>query len=344
MKRVRLFGVVVYGMLFLLSAKTIEAGGKNKQGELETHQAVLWRFPGNIRSRDLFNGPGGIEHRPKKPFTFIKEDMGGSSPKFEIHDAKGIKWRVKLGQEVKPETAATRLLWAVGYFVDEIYFVPQLTVNGLKALNRGQDRISGGAVREASLERRDPRRRKLGQWQWKENPFIGTKQFDGLRVLMALINNWDLKTSNNAIYHVGDEDRYEVSDLGGTFGRTGSSFTRTKSDVEGYSQSPFINQVSVKGVDFHLDSRPFFLAALYWPYYQERAEMESIVQHIPLPHVKWIAYQLNQLSDAQLEAIFQAAGYPVEKSRAFVAALERRIGQLSRISEARCYQPAHPRP
>ena len=88
----------------------------------------------------------------------------------------------------------------------------------------------GGVVRAARLERKDPAQKKLGDWEWKKNPFVGTRELDGLRVLMALMNNWDLKTSNNAIYETGVELRYLVSDLGGTFGRTGSNFSRSKGD------------------------------------------------------------------------------------------------------------------
>ena len=40
---------------------------------------------------------------------------------------------------------------------------------------------------------------------------------------MALINNWDLKEINNAIYdEKGQGPRYVVSDLGATFGETGN--------------------------------------------------------------------------------------------------------------------------
>ena len=110
-----------------------------------------------------------------------------------------------------------------------LIWFPKLVVEGLKELSRGQDLIfPGGVVHSARLERKIPAQKKTGEWEWKKNPFVGTRELDGLRVLMALINNWDLKSSNNAIYEVGGEQRYLVSDLGGTFGRTGSNFTRSK--------------------------------------------------------------------------------------------------------------------
>jgi hypothetical protein len=265
---------------------------------------------------------------------FVEEVKSGTNPKFDVRDSKGVVWRVKLGEEVRPETAATRLVWAVGYFTDEGYWVPQIVVKGLKELSRGQEFVSaGGVVRGARLERKDPGQKKIGDWEWKKNPFVGTRELDGLRVLMALMNNWDLKTSNNAIYDVGLEHRYLVSDLGGTFGRTGSSFTRSKSDANDYAQSKFIKRVSGKGVDFALDNRPFFITAVYLPYYQDRVEMEDVGKDIPLPHVEWIAYYLNQLSPSQLQAAFRAAGYSPEEVTAFVAATQKRIAELRTIRE-----------
>ena len=82
--------------------------------------------------------------------TFIDEDHAGSNPKFHVRDQEGTKWTVKMGVEAKPETAATHLLWAVGYFTDEDYFVPELKVEGLPAhLQRGQN-LGGinGTIRE----------------------------------------------------------------------------------------------------------------------------------------------------------------------------------------------------
>ena len=58
---------------------------------------VLWRDPGDIASRNLFYGPGGKAHEPRGTFTFEKEDMNGTNPKFDVVDEDGVKWRVKMG-------------------------------------------------------------------------------------------------------------------------------------------------------------------------------------------------------------------------------------------------------
>ena len=119
--------LIVYGLFVLLNCPVLVGAGKNDANEKKVRpdkEPVLWRVPQNIASIDLFYGPGGREHEPQAPFVFLKEETSGSNPKFEVRDARGITWRVKLGEESRPETAATRLIWAVGYFADETYLVP----------------------------------------------------------------------------------------------------------------------------------------------------------------------------------------------------------------------------
>src|SRR5215469_5118273 len=76
---------------------------------------VLWRRPNDIASRNLFYGPGGEEDAPHSTLTFVKEDLSGTSPKFDVRDENGVKWKVKLGAEARPEVVATRFVWAMGY-------------------------------------------------------------------------------------------------------------------------------------------------------------------------------------------------------------------------------------
>jgi len=77
--------------------------------------------------------------------------------------------------------------------------------------------------------------------------------------MMALINNWDLKESNNAIDDVkGEGLRYVVSDLGATFGQTGNAITRSKSNIGEFSGAKCIQKVTADQVDFFFSSRPLF--------------------------------------------------------------------------------------
>jgi len=181
--------------------------------------AVLWSEPTDLAERDLFYGPGGKKHEPHGPFTFVKEDLNGTNPKFVVHDVDSVKWKVKLGLEARSETAASRIVWAAGYYVNEDYFVPAMQIAGMpEHLHRGQKLIGpGGVVHNARLKRGSEDEKKLGIWQWTQDEFTGSRQWNGVRVLMALINNWDLKDENNAIYRTGCERIYMVSDLGAAF-------------------------------------------------------------------------------------------------------------------------------
>ena len=138
-------------------------GTKDSEAGLSTTR--LWQQPTDIRSRSLYYGPGGKALQPGRSFKFLKEDPAGSNPKFDVVDEKGVKWKVKLGNEAQPETAASRILWSVGYYADEDYLVKVLRVEGLPGrLNRGANLIQpDGSVLNARLKRHD-QRKKVGIW------------------------------------------------------------------------------------------------------------------------------------------------------------------------------------
>jgi hypothetical protein len=164
---------------------------------------ALWHDPGEIASLDLGFGSGGKAHAPREgaTYAFVKEDLGGTSTKFYVRDDAGIEWLVKVGDEARGETAATRLVWAMGYFTDEDYFVRELHVSGLGKLHRHSKSIhKDGTISNARLKRSPKERKKVANWAWADNPFRGSRELNGLRVMMALINNWDLKTVNNKVY------------------------------------------------------------------------------------------------------------------------------------------------
>src|SRR5262245_17054952 len=113
-----------------------ETSGKHQRTAAEL--PVVLMHDTNVAGMDLFYGAGGQAHAPDitSLYTFSQEDMGGTAPKFDVIDSHGTRWKVKLGGEAQPETAATRLLWAAGYFTDEDYYVPELKVDGIPRLRR----------------------------------------------------------------------------------------------------------------------------------------------------------------------------------------------------------------
>ena len=174
--------------------------------------------------------------------------------------------------------------------------------------------------------------KKIDNWSWYDNPFLGTKEFDGLRVMMALINNWDLKEANNGIYQVqGRELRYLVTDLGATFGKTGGNWTRSKDDLEDYLASKFIDEVEPSTVDFELESRPPALYAVAYTYYSKRSRMEKVGNDIPRAHARWIGRMLAQLSTSQISDAFRGSGYNSYEVSAYTRKVQERIRQLNQL-------------
>jgi hypothetical protein len=294
----------------------------------------IWRDPGVMTSLDLRYGAGGKARAPdpKGTFTFVSEDPLATSPKFDVVDGQGIEWKVKLGQESQSETAATRFLWAAGYYADEDYYMAALTVRGLPALRRGQEFVSsGGIVHGARLERKRTTVTKLGDWDWFHNPFLGKRELNGLRVMMSLLNNWDLKQVNNSIYEVDGQRHYVVSDAGATFGRTGDVLNRSKGEPGDYEGSKFIAKVTPESVDFVLHSRPFFLSVFAVPNYLERTKMEQITKDIPRADARWLGRRLSMLTANQIRDGFRAGGYGASDVETLTKTMRRRIAALNAL-------------
>jgi hypothetical protein len=150
--------------------------------------------------------------------------------------------------------------------------------------------------------------------------------------MMALMNNWDLKKVNNAIYDVGGRElRYVVSDLGATFGKTGGDWTRSKGRLDDYLESKFIDELEPGNVDLVMRSRPPILYAAAVPYYLQRTKMSQVGKDIPRAHARWIGSLLVQLADRQIRDAFLGAGYSPGEARAYAAKVRERINQLVRV-------------
>lgn len=299
--RKRFLGIVLF--------VSLSAGGAMAQSGGE---AVMWS-PVKVESRNLVHGAGGASMRPAlRRVTFIKKDTGGNNLKYRIRDARGREWVAKIADESQAEVAANRLLWAIGYRTEIDYLAPKLTIPGK------------GTYRNVRLEARPKGVDRDSRWQWDENPFVGTREFKGLRVMMALINNWDLKDSNNAILRSGREAQYVVSDLGSSFGKLpiSSAFIlnrigRSVNDPADYAKSTFLHGVEENGeVDF---------------YY--KAKGKDLLKGITVEDARWVGALLSRLSDKQIRDAFRAANYSASEQLLMTRAVRSRIKQLVNLRE-----------
>lgn len=293
---------------------------------------TIWHDPGVVEKLDFRHGPGGRENAPKPPFTFIEEDLGGSNAKVKVRDAAGREWGVKWGSEVNSEVFASRLVWATGYYVEATYFVPAGRIEGVTRLTRAKKYVAtNGNFTDARFELKEKGIKKLNQqesWRWDTNPFVGSKEFNGLRLLVLLTSNWDSKDqrdagrgSNTAIFKVKEtgEERYLITDWGGTMGKWGSYFSREKWDCRGYQRQ---NQ------EFITSARN---DRLEFGYKGQRTSDVTI--GIRVSDVRWLMQYLGRITDQQLREALEASGATSEEVGCFLVAVRERIEQLKRIAE-----------
>ena len=346
-KAVRSFFLVVLLIALNTGLAQTPARGEDKTTAAKENlpgagSAILWRNPDDITTRDLFFGPGGKQDVPPEgTFTFIEEDLAGTNPKFDVRDINGVKWKVKLGEEAQPETVATRFVWAVGYFADEDYFVRETTIADLPThLHRGNNLIQAGVVYNARLERDRQGEKKIGEWHWKDSPFDGSRELNGLRVMMALLNSWDVKDSNNAVVEKKNKDGvdgtpqvYFISDLGASFGAPGFAWPHSKSrgNLEAYSDSKFIKKVTKEYVDFNAPTRPALIRSFDVPDFVRRIHLQWIGRRVPIADVRWIGGLLGQLSPTQIRDAFRSAGYSPEEVEGYSRVIEARIAELKQL-------------
>lgn len=333
--------LVIVAILGTLSfASSADKFKKSKKQHADKKAAVLWRNPGNIRNRDLYYGPGSKALAPAPPFRFVKEVKEGGMPKFDVEDARGVKWRVKLGPEAQSETAASRLVWAAGYNAEESYYLARARIDGLRKLSRGQKYIDGDSVRGARFEPRREDVKRGKEWGWSKNPFKKTRELNGLKTMMVLLNNWDTFKKNNRVLHDKNsgEEKYTVTDLGATLGAVGGfGARRSKSNVQDFARRGLISKVEGDKVKFNYDLKPKkfgLLSMVYPPYFFRQRKATNAMQNVNVSDAAWIGSQLGQLSDDQLRDAFRAAGYDRATTDAYVRTMRSRINELKRLRQA----------
>ena len=295
---------------------------------------VLWRDPGDVATLDFAGGPGGGPGPPQPPFRFLAEHTGGSQPCVSLEDTRGRRWRAKWGDEVNSETFAVRFVWACGYFAETTYFVPEGVIEGAHDLRRAANCLDEHCrFTSARFELDDPAVRKHFEehsWAWNDNPFLGSRELQGLKIVAMLLSNWDTKDrrdvargSNTAIFEYrtgrGREARYLITDWGGSMGSWGSNIvTRARWDAAAFEkQTPqFVSAVEDGIVKFG--------------YAGQRTE--DLGSGVTPDDVRWLCRYLGRITDAQLDTALLVSGATADERRLFLAALRDRISQLQRVA------------
>lgn len=341
----RLTKSLILSLFLALSFSSLTLAQTKKKSKTKkpapTGTPTLWNDPGDVSRRDLTFGSGSAALAPVAPFTFVKEEKQGASPKFRVKDAQGTTWTVKLGIEAKSETVATRLVWAMGYFAEEAYYMDRVEIKNLPRLSRGQEFVDGSFVRGVKFEPKRKGSTRGATWDWLSNPFVGSRELDGLKVLMVLLANYDTRLENNHVIYEKNangqmEARYVVTDIGATLGRVGGlGGERVKNSLEDFQKTQFIVGVQNNVVEFDYSTRPKgagkFASILSPGYGKSQANKEKAMRHIPVENARWIGKMLSRLSKDQLEDAFTAAGYDKSTMDGFIKIFRERIDRLARL-------------
>ncbi len=291
--------------LLILAQTSFVLAQEKKEKKVYSGTPVMWTEPTDIASRNLLLGAGGEKMKPNlTKITFIEDKPGGYSKKYRVKDASGNEWVAKIGKEAQTDTAANRLIWAIGYESEIAYLIPKLKIEGK------------GEFENVRLEARPDNVKRNGNWMWENNPFMNSQEFRGLKIFMLMINNWDMKDDNNEILAskeqpIGGKMRYIISDLGGSFGKTGGFFSRTRNEPDDYAKAVFIERVNGNQIDFKYDGKN-----------------QKLFAGLTVKDARWLGNLIKRLSDEQIKDAFRSANYSPEEVDQLAAAFRARANAL----------------
>ena len=270
--------------------------------------AELWVEP--ERNRDLYWGVGGrgLAPDPAARYTVIEMKRGGFSRGYTVKDPQGREWSAKFPPEAATEVATSRILWGIGYHQPPVYYLQEWQAAKAASPNPqlpARFREQGPAFHGLDSD---------GTWSYYSNPFVGTRQLNGLLAVHAMLGNSDLKEPQNVIYKLtapveGARRWFVARDLGQTFGRTGA-LDPPRGDPDVFDQTRFITGVEGGFVRFEYHGRH-----------------KALFERISPADVRWVCQRLAALTDDQLQDAFRAAGYPKATADRFIRRLEQKVAE-----------------
>jgi hypothetical protein len=312
-------------------AKDAASAGGAQQRQRALASARVWAAPVTPPETIDFAantpGPGSLDASKDLDCDFVLKKIGGTSPKFYCKLADGDVVKVKYGDtnpEVPAEVAASRLMSALGFFVDRMMLVKSVRCRGcppfpaqalacvektgstavcLQGASTDGVKTFERAMIERPFEGDDIEAPDGEGWAWFELDRIDPKaggspraHVDALRLVAVLLAHWDNKAGNQRLVcPAGNSGRdgacrapaAVVHDLGATFGPL-------KADLQNWKQAPIWADAATCRAT---------MASL--PYHGSTFADVQVTEEGRALAVKL----LRTLSPAQLNTLFEAAGF-----------------------------------
>lgn len=265
----------------------------------------LWIDPGT-EARDLFWGIDGHKYAPNAEavYRFKEREASSFSTKYTLEDPDGVEWSAKLGPEAQTEVVLSRVLWGLGFHQQPIYYLPSWTLR------------RDGATQAESEARFRPKLKEFDRldeyWWWQQNPLVGTRELNGLLVVLLMFNSTDLKNDNNSIYKLrepidGVNRWFVVRDIGAALGETGRMYPE-RNCLECFERHGFITAIEGESVSFDYQGLHRELISMIHP-----------------ADVRWAAERMQRLTDKQWHDAFRAGNYSDSDADRFIRKLKEKI-------------------
>jgi hypothetical protein len=298
--------LVTFACFATACSRPVLGGGSLRQPSPQAAVLELWADPEDVAQRDLLWGSATRDNAPSKSdvYTVLGLDKTGYSKGYDVKGADGREWSIKLGREVQPEIVLSRILWALGYHQPETYYMTGWQLEG-----------SWDSEGEPARFRLQSDHESDGEWEWLDNPFAGTRPLQGLIAINLLLNNHDLKTSNNRVYRLRNPNaepqrQYVVQDIGSALGmpRGLPYFRGTRNDIDDYESLKLIRRIDGSAVQLDY-----------------RGQHADVLERLRPADVLWACELMSKLSDAQLDDAFKAADYPPDIRQRYITKLREKI-------------------
>ena len=318
------------------------------RNEALTRARVFRKGTVDVASIDFAADPNrGVVDNGLTTCKYDPDEVSGTTPKFDCELPNGEKIKVKYSgsKEIPSETAATRLLHALGFGADRVSRVETVRCYGcpfqpfhtrallemLKLEAFVDKRIDYSEYRDftkVSVERNlDGEAIEAGHergWAFYElekiDPSRGgatRAEVDALRLMAVFLHHWDNKSSNQRLT-CEDSKTADCEHPLAMIQDVGSEFGPKKADLENWrsrsvwSGDPATCLVSMKGMPYNGGT------------FQDIAISEG--------GRRLLADRLRQLSPKQIETLFTAAG--LDNVPAWITAFQDRVRQI--VDHAAC--------